>query len=145
MGNPMKKAAAFLRNGKIFLHPYSRTTRGLWIFSTPVLVASESDQDIGGQLLRALSKSAENVVHPATWKGLTNLLLKAAGMRSFDAFAKSAIGLDICCAEGNVTLIPTKNGDPGNAFLHLNDKAIKCEASEGKLADALRAAFDACE
>jgi hypothetical protein len=141
----MKKAAAFLCKGKIFLHPYSRTTLGFWIFSTPVLVASESDKDIGGQLLEVLSKSAENVAHPTIWKGLTDPLVKTAGMRSFDAFAKSAIVVDICCDEGNVTLIPTKNGGPQNAFLHLNDKMIKCEASEGKLTDALRTAFDACE
>jgi hypothetical protein len=141
----MKKAAAFLRDGKVFLHPYSRTTDGFWIFSTPVLIAGESDENIGGQLLTVLSESTENVPHPTTWKGLTNPLLRAAGIRSFDTFARSAKCVDISCDEGSVTLTPTKNGGLRRAFLYLNDKVIKCEPSEGRLTGALRSAFDTCE
>jgi hypothetical protein len=146
MSDQMKKAAAFLRKGKIFLHPYSRTTQGFWVFSLPVVAADESDKDIGSKLLTTLSNSAESVPHPATWKGLTDPLLKAAGVRSFDSFTKFASGVDITRDEdGAVTLMPTKNGGPRNAFLHLDDKLIRSSAAEEDLEIALKAAFAACE
>jgi hypothetical protein len=141
----MQKAAAFLRKGRIFLHPYARTTLGFWIFSLPVYVADESDQDVGGKLLAVLSNSAEGIPHPATWKGLTDPLLQAAGVRSFDSFTKFTRCLDITCDEDAVVLIPTKNGGPRDAFLHLNDKAITCSPSESDLASAVRTAFQNCE
>jgi hypothetical protein len=146
MSDQMKKAAAFLRKGKIFLHPYSRTTQGFWIFSLPVVVADENDEDLGGKLLTILSNSAESVPHPATWKGLTDPLLKAAGVRSFASFTKFANGVDITRDEdGVITFMPTKNGGPRNAFLHLDDKLIRSSAAEEDLESALRAAFAACE
>jgi hypothetical protein len=105
----------------------------------------EVDTNIAGRLLAALSNSREDVPHPTTWKGLTGPLLKAAGVRSFDAFAKPAKGVDISQDESGVVLIPTKNGGPRNAFLHLTDRALKSDTSDTSLTSALRAAFDACE
>jgi hypothetical protein len=145
MSKPIKRAAAFLQSGKIFLHPYSHTTEGFWIFSTPVIVIGEGDEGIGRQVLRVLSESRQDVVHPKSWKGLTDPLLRAAGLRSFDAFAKSAKGVEIFLDDNEVAFIPTKNGGPRNAFLHLNDKTVRSEPSEEKIAGALGASFNACE
>jgi hypothetical protein len=90
MNKPEKLAAAFLRHGKIFLHPYSKTTGGFWIFSLPVFVIDEGDDGVGARVLRVLSESRESLPHPKLWKGLTDPLTRAAGVRSFNAFAKGA-------------------------------------------------------
>jgi hypothetical protein len=47
----VKMAAAYLRTGKIYLHPDSRTIRGFWIACEPIVVTSENDIDFGKQVL----------------------------------------------------------------------------------------------
>jgi hypothetical protein len=141
----VKKAAAFMRDGAIYLHPYSQTTQGFWIFSLPVLVTSTEDAGIGEKLLMVLSQSVDGVSHPKTWKGLTDPLLKAARVKSFDAFAKSAKSVDISLDESGLMFTPTLNGGPKRAFLHLNDRATRCQPSEADAMHALLDAFEACE
>jgi hypothetical protein len=145
MKNGVKRAAAFMRKEKMFLHPDSRTTRGFWILSTPVVVATKDDKDLGAKIMMVLSQSRDGVPHPVSWKRLTDPLLRAAGARSFAAFAESAKSVDISLEDGRMVFTPSKNGGPRNAFLHLNDKSIRCLPSEAEAADCLRAAFDACE
>jgi len=145
MKNAVRKAAAFTRDHIIYLHPYSQTTQGFWIFSLPVLVTSVDDADLGKKLLMVLSQSVDGVSHPKTWSGLTDPLAKAARVRSFDAFARSAKSVDVSLDESCLVFTPTKNGGPKRAFLHLNDKAIRCQRSDAQATSALLAAFDACE
>jgi hypothetical protein len=141
----VKKAAAFQRAGKIFMHPYSETTQGFWIFSEPVAVAQAADNRLGAELLAILSKSETRIPHPASWKGLTAPLLKAAGARSFDEFARLARSVDAYLEGGLVTLTPTTNGGPGASFLHANERAIRCRAVDDELTKALTMAFEACD
>jgi hypothetical protein len=83
----VKRAAAYLRNDKIYLHPDSRTTKGFWIACEPIVVARENDKSLGQQVLQVLAKSTENVPHPEslatsdTWN-VMKTLIKAAGVRS---------------------------------------------------------------
>ena len=118
---------------------------GLWIFSLPVVVLGEGDEGIGCQALRILSTSRYDVPHPKSWKDLTYPLLKAAGVGSFNAFAKSTKGVEILLDDSGITITPTKNGGPPDGFLHLNDKAVRSGPSEEEIARTLRAIFDACE
>jgi hypothetical protein len=62
----VKMASAFLRTEKIFLYPYSRTTKGFWIACEPILVTSGSDEGLGEQVLQTLAKSTENIPHPGS-------------------------------------------------------------------------------
>lgn len=141
----MKKAAAFLRNGKVFLHPDSRTTKGFWIFSEPVLVTGAAEKNLGLKLLTTLSHSKNGIPHPVSWKGLTNPLLKIAKVRSFDAFADDCKSVSACLDGDGLLLTPSKNRGQGNRFLHLPDKAIRCRPFEMEIERCLREAFDACE
>jgi hypothetical protein len=140
----VKTAAIYRRGGKVFMHPYSTSTQGLWIFTEPVFVATEFDRKLAGQLLAILAKSRENVPHPKSWAGLTAPLLKAAGARSYNAFANSAKCVEAVLDGDSVTLLPTKT-EPGNGFAHLNHKVIRCRVNKDDLLQGLRAAFDACE
>ena len=112
----VKLAIAYLRAGKIYLHPESRTIKGFWITCEPILVTSESDKSLGGQILQILAKSTENIPDPEvrgsaskSWNG-AKALLKTAGSRSYEAFAESAICVGILFDGTEVVFTPTLNG-----------------------------------
>jgi hypothetical protein len=113
----VKRATAYLRTGKIYLLPYSRTIKGFRIACEPILVTSESDESLGEQVLHILAKSTENVPHPESlatsdsWNSI-KALVKAAGVRSYEAFADSAQCVDIMLDDKDVVFTPAMNGGP---------------------------------
>jgi hypothetical protein len=146
----VKLAVAYLRAGKIYLHPESRTIKGFWITCEPILVTSESDKSLGGQILQILAKSTENIPDPEvrgsaskSWNG-AKALLKTAGSRSYEAFAESAICVGILFDGTEVVFTPTLNGGYRRRFLYLKTK-IRCKPIESEVAAGLIAAFEACE
>jgi hypothetical protein len=140
----MKYASAYLRKGQVFLNPVSETTKGFLITWDPLIVSSENDPELAKKVLWALSQSTVNVPHPESWGRRSNALAKAAGVRSYEAFADLAKCVEIEQNDDQVLLIPTRNGGRGNRFLELNTK-ICCQPVEDEVAPALRQAFDACE
>ena len=145
----MKSAAAYLRNGRIYLHPDSRTIKGFWIACEPILVTSENDKNLGAQLLQILAKSTENVPDPESlatsdsWD-VIRALVKAAGARSYEGFADSTQGVGVRLDDTGLEFTPTRNGGPRKRFLYLKKK-IRCQPAEAEVGLALREAFDACE
>ena len=145
----VKRAAAYLRNDKIYLHPDSRTIKGFWIACEPIVVTSEDNKNLGEQVLQILAKSTENVPDPVTlvasdtWN-VMKTLIKAAGVRSYEAFADSAHCVGMKLDDTGVVFTPTRNGGPRERFLNLKTK-ISCPPVEAEVALALMAAFDACE
>ena len=140
----MKYASAYLRDGRVFLNPVSETTKGFLITYEPLVVSGEDDVELGRKVIWVLSQSTVNVPHPESWGGRSNAMAKAAGFRSYEAFADLAKCVAIGQNDEGVILTPTKNGGPRKRFLHLKDK-IRCQPVESEVAQALRAAFDACE
>jgi len=144
-----KMASAYLRTGKIYLYPYSRTIKGFWIACEPILVTSESDETLGEQVLQTLAKSTENVPDPESltasdsWNS-TKALVRAAGVRSYEAFADSAKCVGIRLDVADVIFTPTLNGGYRRRFLNLKTK-IQCQPIEAEVAASLIAAFEACE
>jgi hypothetical protein len=144
-----KMASAFLRTGRIYLYPYSRTTKGFWIACEPILVTSESDEGLGEQILQTLAKSTEGIPHPESlatsdsWNS-TKALVRAAGVRSYEAFADSAKNVGIRLDGPDVVFTPTLNGGYRRRFLNLKTK-ILCRPVEAEMAASLIAAFEACE
>jgi hypothetical protein len=144
-----KMASAFLRTGKIYLYPYSRTTKGFWIACEPILVTSESDKSLGEQVLQTLAKSTENIPHPGSlamsdsWNSI-KALVGAAGVRSYEAFAESAKNVGIRLDGPDVVFTPTLNGGYRRRFLNLGTK-IRCQPIQEEVAASLLAAFEACE
>jgi hypothetical protein len=145
----VKRAAAYLRNDKIYLHPDSRTMKGFWIACEPIVVTSENDKSLGQQVLQVLAKSAENVPDPVshatsdTWD-VMKTLVKAAGVRSYAAFADSTQCVGVKLDDTGVVFTPTRNGGPRKRFLYLKTN-ISCPPVEAEVASALMVAFDACE
>jgi hypothetical protein len=145
----VKLAAAYLRTGKIYLHPDSRTIKGFWIASEPILVTGEDDKSLGEQVLQILAKSTENVPDPESFAAsdswnVIKALAKAAGVRSYEAFADSAKCVGIALDGEEVIFTPTLNGGYRRRFLNLKMK-IRCHPIEAEVAASLIAAFEACE
>jgi hypothetical protein len=149
MNAAVKRAAAYLKAEKIYLHPDSRTIKGFWIACEPILVISGSDPSLGEQVLQTLAKSTANVPDPESmatsdsWK-VIKTLVKAAGARSYEGFADSAQCVGILLDDTGVVFTPTRNGGPRKRFLNLKTK-IRCQPVGDEVAAALIAAFDACE
>jgi hypothetical protein len=149
MNAAVKRAAAYLRTGKIYLHPDSRTIKGFWIACEPILVTSGSDESLGEQVLQTIEKSTANVPDPESmatsdsWK-VIKTLVKAAGARSYEGFADSAQCVGIMLDDTGVVFTPTRNGGPRKRFLNLKTK-IRCQPVGDEVAASLIAAFDACE
>jgi len=145
----VKSAAAYLRADKIYLHPYSRTIKGFWIAREPIVVTSENDKSLGEQVLQILGRSTENIPDPESlatsdsWSSI-RALVKAAGVRSYEAFADFAKCVGVSLDQTGVDFTPTRNGGPRKRFLYLKNK-IRCQPVEAEVARALREAFDACE
>jgi hypothetical protein len=145
----VKRAAAYLRDGKIYLHPDSRTIKGFWIACEPIMVTSENERSLGERVLQVLAKSTDNIPHPVslaasdTWN-VMKMLIKAAGVRSYEAFADSAQCVELMLDDTGVVFTPTRNGGPRRRFLDLKTD-IRCPPVEAEVASALMAAFDACE
>jgi hypothetical protein len=145
----VKRASAYLRTAKIYLLPYSRTIKGFWIACEPILVTSESDESLGEQVLQILLKSTENIPHPESlrtsdsWNS-TKELVRAAGVRSYEAFADLTKCVGLMLDEKEVVFTPTLNGGYRRRFLNLKT-TIRCQPIEAEVAASLIAAFDACE
>jgi hypothetical protein len=108
------------------------------------VVTSDDDAELGKKVLWVLSQSTVNVPQPESWVGRSDLMAKAAGVRSYEAFADLAKCVGIAQDDDEVVLTPSKNGGPRKRFLFLKNK-IRCQPVEEEVAQALKTAFDACE
>jgi hypothetical protein len=141
-----KRAAAILRRSKVYLHPYSQTTEGFWIFSDPVLVMEPTDRNAGALIRSVLLASKTSVPHPTSWKDLTAPLLRAASVKSFDALVRGAKTVELYFDGELVKYVPTRNAGPGQAFLHMPEKSLASPIQDEEvLGSTLSAAFELCE
>jgi hypothetical protein len=145
----VKLAAAYMRDEKIYLHPDSRTVKGFWIACEPILVTNENDKSLGEQILHVLAKSTDNVPDPESlaksdsWD-VIKALVKAAGVRSYEAFADSAQCVGMMLDDKELVFTPTRNGGYRKRFLNLKTK-VRCQPIAAEAAAALMAAFETCE
>ena len=129
-----KKATAYLRKGKIVVHPLSETVRYSTVFAEPVIESSEDDPALGEKVLQALAHSKHGDPHPADlWK---NIDLPETMRQAFGTKAKTYNGIvrgtrlvGITLDEDKIELMPTRNGGVGDAFLHIPARKILCAST----------------
>jgi len=107
----MQKAHAYGREDKIYLYGSSRTTTGLWLLSEPVLSVPRQDVVKLSQAIRdTLENSKQNIPHPKTWdKDLFKPVLQLAGVKTWNAFARSAKNVRIEHDRGEVRFVPMRS------------------------------------
>ncbi|WP_155623446.1 hypothetical protein [Burkholderia vietnamiensis] len=142
----MKRATAILRNGKILIDGYSKTTSGVWIGVHPVFVVDENDvEKLTASLKEVLANSQDGVRHPAQneWKDIQKPMLEAAGVKSWKTLAKGAKAVGTNCEGSPVRMEPSSNyencGGTG-----LPPQTVECDLDSTDLGVALMNAFRAC-
>jgi hypothetical protein len=114
----MKRATVYHRKSQFFVHASCRTTAGVWIFGLPFVALEQScnDASLGDAVCAALAGSRHGIPHPLTWTGLLTPLLDAAGVRTWNTFAKSASCVEIEEQDGHISVVPTRNLGPEEGF-----------------------------
>ena len=140
----MKKATAYQREEKIFLHSLSKTNAGVWILSEPVLAQASIDTPtLGRSVLAVLNGSMEQVAHPTNWKGLFDPMLKQAGVKTLNSFMKKCKCVEIESDAGLVSFLPMKNQGSSGGFESLDMKVGPIALSEASdVGEKLNSAFD---
>jgi hypothetical protein len=142
----MQHASAYEWNGRILLHPDSKTTDGVWVGGQPV---SSSDPDnpieLGRAVLSALAGSKEGVPHPSIWGDTSAFLLKFAGAKSFRAFFGSARSVSIESQDDRVTFRPYRNLGSRDGYRPIKGKDRTSLANDSELGAALLSAFQDTE
>lgn len=126
----MKRVSVYERKRLLFAQPMSRTVAGLWVHDGPCVTISESVpiEEIGQAVLGALSASRIGVAHPTSWADLTNALAQAAGVRNWNAFAKSARCVNVEL-DDELVLMPTQNRGSKEGFVDVEQHVSKLSAS----------------
>ena len=118
-----KFACIYERDGALYIHSWSKTTAGGWIFSEPVRRCSKDNPDELGQLvLECLAASRSGVRHPKSWTGLLDPLLKLANVRSERMFNKGAKCVNVAMEGEQITFSPMQNLTPKGDFVELPTK-----------------------
>ncbi|WP_027483234.1 hypothetical protein [Deinococcus pimensis] len=90
---PRHVAFVYLDGGRFLVQSAARSHRGVWLADGPVVVVtSPTPAELGRVVLIALANSRVGVPHPAGRAGweAPRELLRAAGVRSYDAFTRFA-------------------------------------------------------
>ena len=120
----MKIAMVYERNNLFYIRASSQTIAGVWIDDGDCHVISiDSDfEEIGKYVRFALNNSNSNIPHPLDWKAINAPLLKAAKVKSWITFGKTAKCI-IVILEKDIKICPTKN------YSYLNQGFIEFESS----------------
>ncbi len=107
----MQRATVYSRSGSVLMHASSRTTDGVWILSEPCLRLDDdsSNEELGEAVRRVLAGSSSPVRHPTQWKGLFEPMLRVAGVKSWKAFSKNTLCVQVELDGDRLELIPTNN------------------------------------
>lgn len=150
----MKSAGAYKKESKILIQAYSETIDGIDELNGPIFVCNENDlpSKIGQNILDALNESRKGVPNPdpSLWKEeeKNDPILKAAGVKTWNAMMKSSKKTTVILDRGQINLIPKKfsgtKGD-GKGYHSLKDKAITSDLDPENLGRALLEAFEKCE
>lgn len=139
----MPRATAYYINGIILLHPSSRTTAGVWVFSESAVSCAPTDvMEVGGLISNALIHSKDNLPHPTHWKGFFAPVLQLSGSRTFGDFMKLAKCVEIDQQGNSITFTPTKNLGTDDGFEPITARACQANAERtDDLGTALLTAF----
>jgi hypothetical protein len=148
----MKLATAYERGGKLYVHGFSRTTAGMWVFCEPVLMPAEEPEEVGRAIRASLAASRGDIPHPSQPEldVLDRPLLALARATSFDDFAEGATCVQVSMqdsVEGEaITLIPLRNGGAREGFTTLEEKSQTITTdSDEELGSAVLAALAMAE
>ena len=138
-------ACAYLRADKLILHGSCITTVGdLACEPCRVLPAGAEDAELGAALLDVLAAAKIAAPPPIDSKVEEQMIMAAAGVRSWKQFHKGAVNCCISMTPQQITILPTRN--EGRAFFHVPEHAIRLlvGSTPEQFGKALREGFVRC-
>jgi hypothetical protein len=119
---------------------------GVWILCRPVLMVDQNDSGkLGDAIFEVLGGSTENISHPTFWKGVFDPIIQMAGVKSWNAFSKSAKCVEIEFETNRVSFLPTRNLGPKDGFEPLEFKRRNSPPTKEDACLTLLAAFTDAE
>jgi len=106
----MKNAVIYERKNIFFIRASSQTTAGVWVDDGGCYTISIDSEyeEIGKYVRIALNNSLSNISHPTDWKGISEPLLRAAKVKSWSTFGKTAKCVHVEL-DKDIRIIPMKN------------------------------------
>jgi hypothetical protein len=148
----MQSAEVYQLRDRLLIHPWQQTRDGLHFASEPYisLPLDVDDRTLGNSVLEALSISGRTVAHPASWKEMQAVRLKAAGVKSERTFQSGARSVHVERERDSFRIEPTRNGgtrgdSKGFTPLPERSSSIPQSSSPEGLGAAVRAGFQSCE
>jgi hypothetical protein len=146
----MKRADVYLRKASYFINALSRTTKGVWIAAPPYIALSEActDRDLGEAILMVLQCSGSEVQHPEqhSWPTIVAPILKNAGVKTWESFARNAQSISVDEEEGNLTIVPYENRGSAKGFVEEHTRNVNVKAdSPDAVGKCVRGALSALQ
>lgn len=125
-----KYAKVFAKGNILFIHPQSVTTKGIIIFSEPVVVRNADGElkDLGKKIIEILNQSIKGVKHPENWGGILKPLIKVAKSKTISAFMSGIKCVSIILEDNKLILDPFENLGMKKGFISHKDRVIVIES-----------------
>ena len=110
MASTLKSASVYLRKAQFYVHPLAGSSGGdpaLFMEPVTVLEGTADAAKLGDAVLRALQLSHHHASWPIDWKGLSDPLLRAAGVKSESTFMKGSRHVRVNLDADTITVITT--------------------------------------
>ncbi|EWT01849.1 hypothetical protein N865_08260 [Intrasporangium oryzae NRRL B-24470] len=139
-------AGVDLRRGRLVVSSDSCTVDGLWVANGAfdILPADVPDRVLGEAASRMLDASGEGIPTPDLRHGPSPFapVLTALGLRSYAAYARGALHVDLEQHDGTVVVSPSRNGGSREGFVGRADQSLTAKAGDsGALGTAVRVAL----
>lgn len=140
-------AGVDLRRGRLVVTSDSRTVDGLWVANGifEILPSDVPDAVLGDVVSSMLDASEEAIPTPDLRQGPSPFapVLAALGLRSYAAYARGTLHVDLEQHDGTIVVTPSRNGGLKEGFVGLADQSVTTRSGEsGTLGAAVRAALD---
>jgi hypothetical protein len=138
-----KSINIYERIGTVYVVASHKTQAGFWVDDDEVITLSAPQPvDLENAAQAALARSREGVPTPPPSTDLSVPLLAAAGVASWNTFAKAAKHVDVRLNGDTIKITPYKNLGGKDGFEPMQDKAVSLPSGDLGLASAITHALE---
>lgn len=141
-----KSVSIYERKGVVYVSASHQTQAGFWVGDSNVVALIDPQAaDVGSAVEAALARSRENVPTPPTSADLSGPLLAAAGVASWNTFARMAKHVDVYQKGDVFEITPYRNLGGKEGFEPISSKATLLPSGSPGLAAAVARAIEMAE
>ena len=141
-----KRVSIYQRAGTVYVVASHLTEAGFWVDDEDVVtLIAPKPADVGSATEAALGRSREGVPTPPPSADLSVPLLVAAGVESWNAFAKSAKYVGVRQNGDTIKVTPYRNLGGKDGFDPMQDKAKSLSSENPELAAVVVRALEMAE